>query len=83
MSPRRIEKVQNLEANIVIMGGGGGGLAAAEKGAIGIIVLEKLGHLGGNSTLAHGLFACESCGKTFSKGEKKGQFLPLFCRYSF
>ena len=64
MSIRGTEKTKNLEANIVILGSGGGGLAAAvaaaEEGATGIIVLEKLRHLGGNSARARGLFACES-----------------------
>ena len=64
MSPEETAKAKSLEANIVIMGGGGSGLAAAvaasEKGASGIIVLEKQKYIGGNSARAHGLFACES-----------------------
>jgi fumarate reductase flavoprotein subunit len=63
MSSETTAKVENLEANIVIIGGGGAGLAAAvaaaEKGATNIILLEKRG-LGGNSALASGLFAAES-----------------------
>lgn len=57
----RIE-IENLKADIVIIGGGGAGLAAAlaaaEKGAS-VTVLEKRG-VGGNSALAQGLFAAES-----------------------
>jgi fumarate reductase flavoprotein subunit len=60
----KAKTVENLDANILILGGGGGGLAAAvaaaECGASGIVVLEKLGHLGGNTALATGLFGCES-----------------------
>jgi fumarate reductase flavoprotein subunit len=57
-------KVQKLEAKLVILGGGGAGLAAAveaaESGAKGIMVIEKRPSLGGNTTLAGGLFGCES-----------------------
>lgn len=63
MSPRGTEKIENLEANIVIMGSGCGlaaAVAAAEKGVTGIVVLEKQGTLGGHSNIAQGLFACES-----------------------
>ena len=65
MSPKRTGKTEHLEANIVILGSGGGGLAAAvaaaeTEGATDIIVLEKLGKVGGNSARARGLFACES-----------------------
>lgn len=56
-------RIERLEADLVVMGGGGAGLAAAlaaaEKGAS-VIVLEKRGAPGGNSTLAWGLFAAES-----------------------
>jgi fumarate reductase flavoprotein subunit len=55
---------ETLEAQIVIIGAGGAGLAAAvvaaaEKG-LDIVVLEKRRKLGGNSTMAEGLFAAES-----------------------
>jgi fumarate reductase flavoprotein subunit len=53
-----------LEADLVIIGSGGAGLtaavAAAEKGAGHIIVLEKRAGLGGNSARAWGIFAAES-----------------------
>jgi fumarate reductase flavoprotein subunit len=63
MSSPGKEKVENLEANIVIIGSGGGlvaAAAAAEKGVKGIIVLEKKGSLGGVTKMAQGFFACES-----------------------
>ena len=52
-------------ANLVIIGGGGAGIAAAltalERGATGIIVLEKRSSTGGNSALAGGfIFGAES-----------------------
>ena len=63
MSPEKIN-YETLEANLVIIGGGGSGLTAAvtaaEKGVTGIVVIEKQGHLGGNSAMAMGLFACDS-----------------------
>ena len=64
MTSRVRAKERNLEAELVILGGGGAGLAAAveaaEKGATNIIVVEKRHSLGGNTSLAGGLFACES-----------------------
>jgi fumarate reductase flavoprotein subunit len=55
---------ENIKAQIVIIGGGGAGLsaalAAAEKGAQDIVVLEKRGVTGGNSAMAGGPFAAES-----------------------
>ena len=64
MSSGAVAKTKNLEAKIVIIGGGGAGLpaavAAAEKGATGVIVLEKRVGLGGNALRAWGLFATES-----------------------
>ena len=64
ISPIEIAKTKDLEAEIVIIGGGGAGLAAAvaavEKGATDIIVLEKLGHVGGNAALSLSIFAAES-----------------------
>jgi fumarate reductase flavoprotein subunit len=64
MSSDQLKGNSDLKANLVIIGGGGAGLAAAvaaaEKGISNIIVLEKLGHTGGNSALAFGIFAAES-----------------------
>ena len=58
------EKIKNLKADIVIIGGGGAGLAAAlaaaEKGAANITVLEKRGATGGTSAMASGIFAADS-----------------------
>jgi fumarate reductase flavoprotein subunit len=55
-------KVEKLETDVVVIGAGGCGLAAAisirEKGAR-VIVVEKQAP-GGNTALAHGLFAAES-----------------------
>ncbi len=63
MTFRRVAKVGNLQAQIVIIGGGGAGLAAAvaaaENSASNVIVLERRG-IGGNSALAFGIFAAES-----------------------
>lgn len=54
----------SLEARVVIIGGGGAGLpaavAAAEKGTIDVIVLEKRSSFGGNAARAWGIFATES-----------------------
>jgi fumarate reductase flavoprotein subunit len=54
--------MENIKADIVVIGGGGAGmaaaLAAAEKGAS-VIVLEKRGP-GGSSAMAFGIFASES-----------------------
>lgn len=54
---------ENLEAELTIIGGGGAGLTAAlaalEGGCKNIIVLEKAG-IGGNSAMAHDIFATES-----------------------
>lgn len=55
--------IENLEADLVILGSGGGMVAAvtaAEEGVKNIIVIEKQGVLGGNTRLAGGIFACES-----------------------
>ena len=64
MSSKPTADSGSVNADIVVLGGGGGGLAAAlaaaENGAKEIVVLEKLGHLGGNTALAMGLFGCES-----------------------
>jgi fumarate reductase flavoprotein subunit len=54
---------ETLETGVAVVGGGGGGLAAAvalaEKG-VDVIVLEKRRKLGGNTALAHNVFAAES-----------------------
>ena len=56
-------EVENLQAEVTIIGGGGAGLAAAlaasENGCKDIIVLEKAG-TGGNSAMAHDIFGAES-----------------------
>ena len=60
MSPVKIE---NLVANMVIIGSGSGLVAAAaatEKGVTDIVVLEKQEILGGHSNWAQGLDACDS-----------------------
>jgi fumarate reductase flavoprotein subunit len=63
MTLKRI-KGNTIKARLVIIGGGGAGLSAAltaaERGATGIVVVEKRSRLGGNTALAGGLFACES-----------------------
>lgn len=55
---------EKLQADIVIIGGGGSGLTAAvaaiEKGAKDILILEKYAKLGGNATQPEGLLAAES-----------------------
>jgi len=63
MSSKNAGAQKNTEADIVIIGSGGGMAAAAasaEKGAKGILVLEKQGSLGGVTRMAQGFFACES-----------------------
>jgi len=59
-----ITKSKDLQVELVIIGGGGAGLAAgvaaAEKGAKHIIVLEKRGATGGNTAMSSGMFAAES-----------------------
>ncbi len=56
--------MDNINADLVIIGGGGAGLAAAlaaaEEGAGKVIVLEKLGSPGGNTALSVGIFAADS-----------------------
>lgn len=57
------KEVENLKADVTVIGGGGAGLAAAlstnENGCKDIIVLEKAG-IGGNSAMAHDIFGAES-----------------------
>jgi len=54
----------DVKTDVLVIGGGGSGLAAAltaaEHGVKKVMVLEKQGHAGGFSAMAHGLFACES-----------------------
>ena len=63
MSLTGTTKIENLDAEIVIIGGGGAGLAAAvaaaEKGAS-VIVLEKRSAPGGNAVFLEGILAAES-----------------------
>ncbi|MDL2059666.1 flavocytochrome c [Mesosutterella sp. AGMB02718] len=59
---RKVEKHpiknQTLEADVVVVGGGGSGLASAisamQAGANKVIVLEKLGYLGGSTNVSEG-----------------------------
>lgn len=54
---------ETLSYDVVIAGGGGSGcaaaLAASENGAK-VVIVEKTGSIGGNSSLASGMFAVES-----------------------
>ena len=63
MVPRQTSSIDNLQADIIILGAGGAGLtaavAAAEQGAK-VIVLEKRRMAGGNASMAEGFFAAES-----------------------
>ena len=63
MSSRRNLKPETIETQIAVIGGGGAGLsaavAAAEEGAD-VILLEKRRKMGGNTALAHEIFAAES-----------------------
>jgi fumarate reductase flavoprotein subunit len=63
MNATQTSKVDDFNANITIIGSGGGlaaAVAAAEKGAKNIVVIEKQGLPGGNTRLAGDIFACES-----------------------
>jgi fumarate reductase flavoprotein subunit len=54
---------ETLETQVVVVGGGGAGLAAAVTAAgkgVDVIVLEKRRKLGGNTAMAHDIFAAES-----------------------
>jgi len=58
-----ITETDNFRADIAVIGSGGGlaaAVAAAEKGAKNILVIEKQGLPGGNTRLAGDIFACES-----------------------
>ena len=81
------ESVQNMEADLVIIGGGGAGLAAAltasEKGCNKIIVLEKVGSTGGNSAMAHDLFGAESpVQKRMGSDARRDEFFKVAMRWS-
>ena len=58
------EELNDLKADLVVIGGGGAGLsaavAAAEKGASKVLVLEKWADVGGNTALSSNFFAVES-----------------------
>ncbi len=64
MSSGGMAKTGELKAELVIIGGGGTGLAAAvaakENGAGRVILLEKRGMLGGNTSMSMGPFAVDS-----------------------
>jgi fumarate reductase flavoprotein subunit len=64
MSSGGMAKTGKLKAELVIIGGGGTGLAAAvaakENGAGRVILLEKRGMLGGNTSMSMGPFAVDS-----------------------
>ena len=57
-------KVDNMGADLVVIGGGGAGLAAAaaaaEEGAGKVIVLEKRNVIGGNTAMSMGPFGVDS-----------------------
>ncbi|HJX13102.1 MAG TPA: FAD-dependent oxidoreductase [Dehalococcoidales bacterium] len=63
MSPERISRARNIDADVVVIGGGLCGMAAAvaaaEKGA-GVALLEKKGGPGGNSAFVVGIFGAAS-----------------------
>jgi fumarate reductase flavoprotein subunit len=59
----KINKIDDINADIAIIGSGGGltaALAAAEKGAKNVVVIEKQTVPGGSTRLAGDIFACES-----------------------
>lgn len=81
------EKIEKLEAEIVIIGGGGAGLAAAlaaaEKGCSKIIVLEKAGSPGGSSAMAHDLFGVGSpVQKRMGTDARSEDFFKVAMRWS-
>lgn len=55
--------IRTLETDILVIGGGGAGLAAALTAAersVRVLLVEKLGTLGGNTVMSSGCFAVES-----------------------
>ena len=64
MSSSEIAILEDLKAELVVIGGGGTGLAAAvaakENGASRVILLEKRGMLGGNTSMSMGPFGVDS-----------------------
>jgi fumarate reductase flavoprotein subunit len=63
MNSKEKHSTYQSDADIAIIGSGGGlaaAVAAAEKGARNIVVIEKQGLAGGNTRLAGDIFACES-----------------------
>lgn len=57
-------EAEDSQAQLLIIGGGGAGLAAgvaaAQNGADRVIIIEKRGVTGGNTTISSGMFAAES-----------------------
>ena len=77
---------KNLKAEVVIIGGGGAGMAAAltaaERGCSKVVVLEKVGSPGGNSALAHDLFAVESpVQKQMGTDARRDDFFKIAMRW--
>jgi succinate dehydrogenase/fumarate reductase flavoprotein subunit len=64
MSGGAADKMDRLQADLVIVGAGGAGMAAAiaalEKGCSSVMLLEKAGAPGGSTAMAHDIFAVES-----------------------
>jgi fumarate reductase flavoprotein subunit len=80
-------RLETSKTEIVIAGGGGAGLAAAltaaEQGCKNIMVLEKSGSPGGNSVLAHDLFAVESpVQKQMGSDARRDQFFKIAMRWA-
>ena len=54
---------QTIDCDVVVIGAGMSGLCAALAGAeagLNVVLLEKLGYLGGTSATAEGMFGCQS-----------------------
>ena len=64
MTSKTNAKIENLSAELVVVGGGGAGLtaavAASEEGVKDIIILETRSKPGGNAAYVGGIFAAES-----------------------
>jgi fumarate reductase flavoprotein subunit len=87
MGVEGIAQTESMEADLIIVGGGGAGMAAAltaaEKGLTKIIVLEKAGSPGGNSAMAHDLFAAESpVQRRMGTDARKDDFFQLAMKWS-